>query len=571
MRSLLAGAPVVLAVLFLDSVSGSLFGQARTPVPAPTQTPRPGLPVPPRDALPGELEPGSGVIRGRVVRADDGTPLKRAHIRAASPSSRESWTTTTDELGRYELKELPAGRYTLFAQKAGFVSLQFGQRRVLESGTPIELAEGQTLDRADFRLPRGSVIAGRVYDEFGEPVAEAQVSALTYRYVSGRRQLTATGRPMVTDDLGQYRLFGLPPGEYVVSAVVREPMPMASQSDQSTGYAPTYYPGTPRSVEAQTLAVELGSELHGVDFSLLPTRTARITGTVRDSVGRPLANAMIMLMEQTGAMTSSRSAGQARPDGSFSIAGVAPGEYMLRVMPRGPGTDNAEFATQKIAVAGQNIDGVHLITTKGTPVSGRIVFDGGAMPDFPPSAVRVFGQSAEPSFGPPGDGSVADNWTFQLHTSGSRLLRPGTPPGWTLKSVLLRGTDITDTPVEFEGSEEVSGVEIVLTNRLSHVTGTVNDDRGGLSTDYTVVVFADDRERWTFPSRFVRTGRPDQDGLFKVDGLPPAQYLATALDYIPPGAWTDPDYLEQLLPGAVRFTLDEGETETLNLKLALAP
>lgn len=363
------------------------------------------------------------------------------------------------------------------------------------------------------------------------------------------------------------------PGEYVISAVVREPIGPATQGDLTTGYAPTYYPGTARVAEAQALTAGLGVELPGVDFSLLPTRTSRITGTVLDSTGRPLANATVGLIEQTGSMTSMRSAGMVRPDGSFTISGVAPGEYIVRVGPAGPPDPEQESAIHKLVVTGQDIVGLHLVTTKGTPLSGRIVFEGATTAPIHPSALSVFPQSREPMmFGPGGMGRVKDDWTFRVNANGEPLIRvTGLPPGWMLKSVTREGTDITDTPIEVKGTEEISGLEIVVTNRTSQVIGTVMDDRGQLSRDYTVVIFADDRERWQFPSRFIQTGRPDQEGLFKVQGLPPATYLAIAADYIPQGAWTDPEFLDRLQPRAFRFSLDEGETETVNLKLTVVP
>ena len=110
------------------------------------------------------------------------------------------------------------------ASKGGFVSLQFGQRRPSESGTPIELGDGQTLDKITIALPRGSVLGGRITDEFGEPVANATVTAWRYGYAGGaRRMMPAQGANArdTTDDQGQFRLFGLPPGEYYVSAMLR--------------------------------------------------------------------------------------------------------------------------------------------------------------------------------------------------------------------------------------------------------------------------------------------------------------------------------------------------------------
>jgi protocatechuate 3,4-dioxygenase beta subunit len=179
----------------------------------------PGLPqAPARDATP---KTGTARIRGRVLAADTGQPLRKAQVRAISPDLRENRLATTDRDGLYEFTELPAGRYQLTASKGSFVQLQYGQTRPFEAGKPLEIGEGQTIERVDFGLPRGSLITGRVMDEFGEPATDVQVAALRYQFVQGRRQLVPAGRTVTTNDLGEYRVFGLPPGQYYVSATLR--------------------------------------------------------------------------------------------------------------------------------------------------------------------------------------------------------------------------------------------------------------------------------------------------------------------------------------------------------------
>ena len=169
--------------------------------PAAAQVPQglpPGLPfpqAPPRDPN----RTGTAVIRGHVFDASTGQPLRKAQVRAFSPELRENRATTTDANGAYELKELVAGRYQLNASKGSFVQLQYGQARPFEPGKPLELANGQTVERVDFNLPRGGIIAGRILDEFGDPTSDVQVMAMRYQYVQGRRQL-GTGRTHRDDE-----------------------------------------------------------------------------------------------------------------------------------------------------------------------------------------------------------------------------------------------------------------------------------------------------------------------------------------------------------------------------------
>jgi hypothetical protein len=126
----------------------------------------------------------------------------------------------TDDDGVFELSDLPAGRYTLTVSKTGFVALSYGQRRPLQAGTPLQLAEGQQMTGIEFRLPRGSVVAGHVYDETGEPMPGATVRVMRYQYAQGERQLVPAGTAQ-TDDQGAFRVWDLNPGEYYVNAVGR--------------------------------------------------------------------------------------------------------------------------------------------------------------------------------------------------------------------------------------------------------------------------------------------------------------------------------------------------------------
>ena len=178
-----------------------------------------GLPM----QLPGQprqVKTGTGRIRGRLITADTGTPVRRAQVRISGPDIMPK-TAVTDANGAYEFRDLPAGRFSVNATKAGYVTMNYGQTRPFEPGKSIDLIEAQVLDKANITMPRGSAISGRIVDEFGEPVADAQVSALRSAWVNGRRRLQPAGRMAQTNDLGQYRIYGLAPGEYYVSATLR--------------------------------------------------------------------------------------------------------------------------------------------------------------------------------------------------------------------------------------------------------------------------------------------------------------------------------------------------------------
>jgi protocatechuate 3,4-dioxygenase beta subunit len=559
-------------------------------------------------ARPGEAnKTGSAVVRGRVVAMDTGQPIRRAQLRLVG-SETGMKSALTDASGRYEFKELPAGRVTLTVSKGGFVQMQYGQTRPFEPGRPIELSDGQVLDKVDVALPRGSVITGRVVDEFGEPVTDVMVSAMRMSFANGRRRLVPAGRSGQTNDIGQFRIYGLAPGDYYVSATYRDLGVIAldfmtsgsssgSGSQPTSGYAPTYFPGTPSPGEAQRVSVAVGQEMTGIDISLLPVKLARVTGQAVSSDGRPLSGATIMLMPDSRDNGILMPGGTTRTNGSgqFTLNGVAPGDYSLQVRSTGPmmidaaggammfsisGPDSTsarprqepEFASVPVSVNGENISGLVVVTTHGATATGRVVFEGGAPPEGSPR-VRISAPSADPDGGPTvGAGSAVakEDGTFELTgLAGARMIRPGAlPKGWVLDSVRLNGADITDTGHDFKPGEQVGGLEIVLTQQATDVTGAVTDTLGQPLKEYTVVLFSTDQSKWTLPmTRWRQSARPDQDGRFEIRNLPAGTYYAIAVTYVAQDQWADPDWLTRAATKATTVTVNAGTGTNVSLKL----
>ena len=563
--------------------------------------------MPPGLGGPRQLKTGTGRILGRVVSTDTGGPLRRAQVRLTAPEIGVK-VALTDAEGRYEFRELPAGRFSLNASKSGYVSVQYGQTRPFEQGRPIELADKQVLAKTDVAMPRGGVISGRIVDEFGDPLPDALVSAMRQTWSNGRRRLLPTGRTSQTNDLGQYRMYGLPPGEYYISASLRNtditimdaallggPSSGASGSTPSSGYAPTYFPGTTTATSAQRVTVAVGQEAQNTDFALAPVRLARITGTVMTSDGKPLDGGMVSAMPasrtgEVGLALMGGATGRTSKDGNFSIPSVAPGEYTLTVrsvriitsdggdtmMFRatiGGGSDgtDSETASVPVVVSGEDLSNVVIITSKGATANGRLTFEGGA----PPAAtgVRINSVAADtdgPIMMAAGGVTAKDDGSFQLKgLSGRRLLRLNNlPPGWTLKSVRLNGDDVTDLGIEFKSGQDLSGLELVASSKQTEITGGVTASNGSPLKDYTVVVFSDDPQYWTLPfTRWVNGTRPDQEGRFRVRNLPAGSYNIVAVDYIEAGAWGDPELLDRLKSHAKRITLSDGGSEKVDLKL----
>jgi hypothetical protein len=557
---------------------------------------------------PRQPKTGTGRLRGRVLSAETGGPVRRAQVRITSPDI-GSKSAMTDAEGRYEFRELPAGRFNLSVTKAGYVTIQYGQTRPFESGKAIDLAEAQSLDKADFSLPRGSAISGRLVDEFGDPVADALVSAMRSAWTGGRRRLQPTGRTAQTNDLGQFRIYGLSPGDYYVSATFRAGDMVAMDiamsavtgagsggptgSTPNSGYAPTYFPGTPNSSEAQKVTLAIGQEAQNTDFALLPVKLAKISGTVIGSDGKPVEGSMVNAAPRNsdgaGFMMMG---GGARSDknGNFTMSNVSPGEYTLQtrsmqIMTSGGGDNmvftarvgigadgnEAETGSLPVTVNGEDLSGVVIVTSKGATASGHLTFEGGAKPTTLTN-IRVTASPVDmdgPMIAFAGPGSVKADGTFELKgLSGTRIVRVASlPPGWMLKSVRVNGNDITDTGIDFKAGEALTGVDVVVTSKLTEVNGTVKAG-SQQAKDYTLVVFSDESQKWSLPnSRFVAATRPDQEGRFQIKNLPAGGYLAIAVDYLAQGEWNDPDVLERLKPKATSFSIDEGETKTLSLTL----
>jgi hypothetical protein len=589
---LLAGA---LASAQAPAVSGP---GASTPGARPTQ--------PPRDTSAqrnGDQKTPSGRIRGRVLVADSGRAVKRARVFLNAPELPDGRGTLTDDNGIFDFVELPAGRYSLRVSKPGYVSISYGQRRPLQAGTPLQLLDGQQLTSVEMRLPRGSAIAGHLFDESGEPAAGAVVRAMRYDYAQGARQLVAAGSAQ-TDDQGYYRIWGLNPGEYYINATVRNfapfggrgsgapvgrgggapafgrgagfpggrgaPLPLPDEPEP-VGYAPTFYPGVPNVNEARPVTVALGADALEIDFGLLLVHTSRVAGHVRNSDNTPASSGNISLIPEGSPVARAMNLGsRIEWDGAFSIANVPPGRYTLRA--RSDDTDPPEFAMQPITVSEADIADAIVIVAPGATISGTVSFEnrrGGQPPD--PTQIRLNAPMADFSnIGPNSTARVEKDAKFTIRgvPAGEHLIRvQGAPRGWALKSVLVSGREAIDTPIDVRSGRPIENVMVLFTDRLTEVNGTVTDDRDTPITDYTVLAFPTDASLWRPMARQIMTARPDQNGKYQIRGLPPGDYYLAPIDPAQQGEWFEPAFLERHRPGAASFSIGEGDVKTQDFKV----
>lgn len=569
--------------------------------PATAQTPR----APTRDTPAQQVTtpPPMASISGRVLVADSGRPLRRVRVVARAPELPEGRGALTDDSGAFELTELPSGRYTLTASKTGFVTLSFGQRRPLQPGTPLQIKDGERMGPLEFRLPRGGVIAGRVSDDGGEPVPGAVIRVLRQEYSQGSRQMVPVGTAQ-SDDKGQYRVWGLNPGDYYVSAqtrggggfgfggrggaggpggrggpvaggVARDGVRGASPSSQTEpdafDYAPTYFPGVPSAAEARPVTLGVGAEASDIDFSLLLVRTARVAGRVSNADGSAATGGTVNLSIEGQAGRGGPGYGARIDwDGRFTLANVSPGRYMLRA--RTDDTGVPQFAAQPLTVSSDIPDLGVVLTEPGT-LSGTIsvrAAQSGVPPDITQiritaPAVDSAGLGPAPSARPDKDG----RFTLENIPAGPHWIRAQAPRGWILSAVLVDGRDVIDVPINIESGRSVKGLGLQFTDRLTGLSGVVSDQRGSPLTEFTVLAFSTDSDYWRVDSRYIATARPDQTGTFQIKGLPPGEYFLTAIDPSSPGEWFEGSFLEQQRTGAERVVLGDGDVKTKDLRVSV--
>ncbi|MEI6667461.1 MAG: carboxypeptidase-like regulatory domain-containing protein [Acidobacteriota bacterium] len=621
-----AGALVVCAVgQVVAQGGGQAQPQAGTPPTARASTANPG---------------GTGRISGQVVSAETGTPVKRVSItlsggtpqaaltgraQAAGASTSVQVSTVgggglppgmiqkqkeTDAAGRFEFTGLPAGRFSVSANpQGGFV----------RPGQPesVQLADAGT-STVVIRLRRAGAITGKVTDESGDPLPRAQLRAARWESVGGVRRLVSgvgAGGFNMTNDLGEYRLWDLPPGEYYVSASyidVGQAPATFDLEDQKFGFAPTFYPGTASMDTARTVTVQAGHDTPGIDIGLQRAKMGRITALVTDSSGSAMSQRGYVSLMSRHDSTQPVGGMSRRPDGSFVSSAVPPGDYFLvanLTLGDGPANFSNEGAIETVSVNGDDVS-VSLRTNKGATVSGKVVVEG-TMPEPRPYTqsgadgtsvnrqvrVMVTSRPATVAAAPYLPGSSAgrptpmrDDGTFELMGLRGAFRVMASGGRVALKSVRRGGQDILATPLELTGTEIITDVEIVLTSETGTCAATVTDANGDPAAGANVLVFSDDATRWFEGSPYVRLARTASGTPSSVPTPPPAvgstapevagsrepgrvvsgslipgRYGVIAFESGTNSPAYDPEALERYRSRAIFITITAGETTALQL------
>ena len=518
-------------------------------------------------------------IEGRVLNGVSGEPLGKASLilRRADMSpnlhSPTSYTASTDESGRFVMRNIEPGQYRLSASRSGFVQMEFGSRGAAQAGVTLSLDAARPLQDIAFPLTPHAVIAGRVRDATGEPAANTQVQVMRYRYIQGRKQLASFGRA-TTDDLGEYRIAGLAPGQYYVGASVRPPVVFESTIEGSSSqsgnadYVPTYYPGTGEPKLAAPIEVTAGSELSHLDFPLAIGPTVRIRGQVTGPVGGSPGIVTIILApkDRSNALAGNRTF-VTNPQGEFDIRGMTPGAYTLVASVF---ADGAYTTAKRPLDANSDVDDLDIALTPGLTLSGAVFVEGVAQPDLRSVRVSLLPAHAGEILTPLPNMQVKQDGTFELPNvspDNYDLAAFELPDGYYVKSMSVGNHDVLDAGLNVNSST-TDTISILLSPGAGQIVGVVQNVQqraavGGL----VALIPTDDKRRYQM--QYYKSVTTDQYGRFLFRNIAPGSYDLFAFENVEDDAFMDPDFMKAVETLGQPILIQENSRT--NARLSLIP
>ena len=455
---------------------------------------------------------------------------------------------------------LPRGRYTIVASKRGWVTAPYGAKAIGRPGSALSLTDGQRATVA-IRMARGAVITGTVLDQNGQPPAAGMsIRVLQYVYapVTGERRLNPVGRNSLgPDERGAYRVYGLAPGDYYVSAVGGQgfgapgrdlhltsdvdveqaaraiqdgpSVAVADVPQRTIGMSPVFYPGTPSVAQATLVTVRAGEERTGVDFTVQYVPAVHIEGTISLPGGTVPPGTQVNLIASDpsvsaigfeGLRTARTSAG-----GTFSFAEVTPGQYKLAARTAVAAPDQAPgppsrwlWANLDLDVTGDDIRDLAVVLEDSLTVAGTVRFDS-ADGRSAPTSVRV---SLQPEQSP---GPVISAASVAADPDGHfthRRRHAGPIPSRRERGRHAGRVDGAIGRRRRPGHRAGrSGHPPLDRRRRDHASAIAQTELSGHvlapdAADYSIILFAVDRAQWSAQSGRLLFARAASDGTYRL-------------------------------------------------------
>ena len=456
---------------------------------------------------------------------------------------------------------------------------RFGNLQVIPELVPATTTDDRGMFRLSQLLP-GSYVVLVPSTQTTVPAALVERPDAGVRsdlFFAGVGELSLLGQPR-TQQVGDSALLTLN------NVLIPPPL---SAAGRMAVYPTTYFPAAATASAATPIAIQSGDERTDVTISVRPVPAVRVSGRLvtPDGSAPPrtairLAGAAMADVITTGLVTGPGYVGMetvtgvSDGTGRFTLLGVPAGEYVLshanrflsRAIQQG---QTAYWISQSITVGAEDLSDLVVALRPALRVEGRIEYVGGSTPQS-----AISGITFETPFGELGQFGVqvtkGATLTFSTVVAGGQYIaRPYETGGWFVRSVTLRGKDITDRV--FDLQEDATSIVVTYTDRPSKVTGTVTDDRGSLNTTAVVLVFPVDPQRWSgygASPRTLKSALTNRRGVYTIDHLPPGEYYAIAVAADDIDVWKNPAVLETLASQATRLRVAADEApKTVDLRV----
>ena len=512
-------------------------------------------------------------VAGTVAHALTGEPLRRASVELRpSGAAGRSFNTTTGLDGSFRFLGLPAGRYRLSAERAGFLRREYSSGPQGQTPEDLDLQAGDVRTALAIKLIPQAVITGRVLVADADPVHRASVHVFRAQYADGRRRLvlqSTTG----TNDIREFRISQLAAGKYYVAADASRVIPAVSRTQAGgaesapveEGYMPVFHPGAIEPAAAAMIELGPGQELTGVDFRLQRTYVHRVRGIVTGGVHLPENNSLTvyLLPADTPAMWGKRTGRFDAADGSFEFNSVPPGSYTLYAQSRG---DRRPYYGLRRLQLGQSAAGtVELELLPAVEVRGRVVLPAGLEMDLRRLSVDFVPElelDANPYARVSQDGSFASN---PMPAARYRVRLSGVPTELYLRSVRLGAQEVLEGGIDLTDGPLSRPLVLELAAGAAIVSGDALSARGSTNAGWKIVL-APEVPRRRFHELY-RVAETDASGAWQFRDVPPGNYRLYAFEFLEEGEEMDIDLLDRHQSSSVAITLRENATESVRLTL----